>query len=178
MTYCSILGIVGPTHEFTTQFRSALGSLHSRLHTSNFYISMNQSWYHNCNVNYESEEEANIFCQSFHGFNYRPICYERGFYTHSGQLGNQMHSRSDCFVKRIYGQDIDHTNCNNRKCKIWETDLDFQGLYNIVCAGRKKFKQRGVMTIKLTKNCPYLISNVYIKETESVYWPFLHFITM
>ena len=125
----SILGIVGPIHEFKTH----LGLLE---HTSNFYISMNQSWFHNCNVNYESEEEANIFCQSFHGFNYRAICYERGFYSRSGQLGNQMHSRSECFEKNIYGYDIDRTNCNNRKCKIWKSDLDFQGLYDIVCAGK------------------------------------------
>ena len=113
---------------------------------------MNQSWYHNCNVNYEHEEEANIFCQSFHGFNYRPICYESGLYSHSGQLGNQMHSRSDCFELRINGRDIDRTNCNNKKCKIWETDMDFQGLYNIVCAGEKKYTQSCVITIKFTKN--------------------------
>ena len=138
MTNCFILGIAGPTHEFMARF----GFL-SQLRTSNFYISMNQTWYHNCNMNYESEDEANIFCQSFHGFNYRAICYERGLYTHSGQLGNQMHSSSDCFERHNDGWNIDHSNCNNRKCKIWTTNLDFQGLYNIVCAGKQKYETKG-----------------------------------
>ena len=81
----------GPTHTFVG-------------YSSNFYISMNQSYYHNCNVNFEMEKEADIFCKSFYGFNYKPICYQHGYYEHSGQLGNQMHSASNCFHYQNKGQ--------------------------------------------------------------------------
>ena len=100
---------------------------------------MNQSYRHNCNLNYETEVEANMFCQSFYGFNYRAICYERGLYSSSGKLGNQMHRSSLCSEITGYGRAIDYTNCNNRRCRIWTNDWNFDGLYDIVCAGKSKY---------------------------------------
>ena len=117
---------------------------------------MNQTYHHNCIHNYETEEEANMFCQSFYGFNYQAICYERGFYTSSGKLGNQMHRNSDCFEKRGYGREIGNTNCNNRRCKIWKNDWNFDGLYDIVCAGNQKYSSRKVLLSKLNTSLSHI----------------------
>ena len=120
--------IKGPTHTFPDVYKSP---------SANFYISMNQSYHHSCNVNFEPEDEANFFCKSFYGFNHRAICYEHGWYTQSGEMGNQMHSASNCFAKWRYGNDISNTYCNNRRrCKIWRGgNWNFKGLYDIVCSG-------------------------------------------
>ena len=113
----------GPTHTFQG-------------HSSNFYISMNQTFYHNCNFNLDSEKEADIFCQSFYGFNYKSVCYQQGLYEQSGKLGNQMHSANTCFSYHGYGLDISYTNCNNKRCKIWPgLHTNYKGLYDLVCGG-------------------------------------------
>ena len=122
--------IKGLTHTFPDVYKSP---------SANFYISMNQSYHHSCNVNLEPEDEANIFCKSFYGFNHRAICYEHGWYTQSGEMGNQMHSASNCFAKWNYGNYISNTYCNNRRqCKIWRGgNWNFKGLYDIVCSGNR-----------------------------------------
>ena len=103
---------------------------------------MNQSYHHNCNVNFEPVDEANIFCKSFYGFNYRAICYNSGWYKWTGaQLGNQMHSSSECFEKWTLGNHISNTYCNNkRRCRILRGGkTNYKGFYDIVCSGEFSF---------------------------------------
>ena len=114
--FCSSVS-KGPIHSFNGK-------------QANFYISTGQG---GCSVNREQNAtvDAQYFCSSFYGSNYKAVSYEIGSYSESGSLGYQMHKTTGCITS---GQSIDDTDCSGVKCKIWSTNIEHSGLYNIVCS--------------------------------------------
>ena len=97
---------------------------------ANFYISTGQG---GCSVNSKQNAtvDAQYFCSSFYGSNYKVVSYETGSYSESGRLGNQMHKRTGCISS---GSNIDDTDCSGVKCMIWMTNTEHSGLYDIICS--------------------------------------------
>ena len=119
--------IKGPLHTFNG-------------YTANFYISTGQGF---CSVGakHDAKIDADYFCSSFYGKEYKSTSYEEGQYYDSGKLGYQMHKTTDCTDD---GEEIQGTDCSGVKCKIKTTNVkNDKGLFNIVCS-----KFRG-MFIKL-----------------------------
>ena len=97
---------------------------------TNFYISSNQS---SGNANLTPETDANYFCKSIYGFNFKSFCYDIGDYKISGKMGHQVHRNSD--RTSYLGSNITNSNCNGGRCKIWKTDSNNDGIYDIMCQG-------------------------------------------
>ena len=82
----------------------------------------------------DAKIDAQYFCSSFYGKNYKATSYEIGSFGESGKLGYLLHRGKGC---RSSGEDIEGTDCSGFKCKIEETgtirDRE-RGLFNIVCS--------------------------------------------
>ena len=113
---------MGPVHTFNG-------------HAANFYLS---TGYGPCSINAKlpliqaAKVDADYFCSSFYGTTYKSTSYEVGTYTDSGSRGYQMHRNTPRCTSK--GEDIESTNCNGVKCKIWSNSANFKGLYNIICS--------------------------------------------
>lgn len=94
-------------------------------HSSDFYITQ-----HGCSKG-SPKVDADYFCRSFYGCAYTPTSYKVGSYSDSNRTGWQMHKNIGCSGGE--GEEVDETDCDGAKCKIWETTKELQGLYNIVC---------------------------------------------
>ena len=106
------------------QFVSGLGPIHRfNGRESDFYITQSS-----CGIG-SAAADANYFCKSFYGSLFASTGYTSGTYSDSRSLGWQMHNRK-CTSS---GEDIDGTDCNGGKCKIWQRTSNYQGLYDIVC---------------------------------------------
>ena len=110
---------MGPVHTFNGNRQA------------NFYISSSES---SNNPNLTPEIDANYFCKSIYGFNFKSFCHERGNYDMSGKMGEQVH-RGVSSKNAYLGSWIDNSNCNGRACKIWKTSTNYEGLYDILCQG-------------------------------------------
>ena len=93
--------------------------------TANFYISTGQG---TCSINQDAKTDADYFCSSFYGTDSKSTSFEVGTYSDSGSMGYQMHKKTGCTSN---GEDIDGTDCDGVKCKIWSTSYNHNGLYNI-----------------------------------------------
>ena len=116
---------------FSVLYSALKGPIHTfNGKQANFYISTGQG---GCSVNREQNAtvDAQYFCSSFYGRNYKVVSYEIGSYSESGRLGYQMHKRTNCISS---GSNIDDTDCSGVNCMIWTTNTDHSGLYNIVCS--------------------------------------------
>jgi len=109
---------------------------------ANFYISTGSG---SCSVSrfMEPKKDADYFCASFYGSNYHSISYEQGTYSQSGKMGWQMNKNIGCMETgwdgiSDNGDNIPGTNCTTIEtqveCKIWKIEIDFAGLYDIVCS--------------------------------------------
>ena len=111
----------GPLHKFNG-------------YTANFYISTGQGM---CSIERKNDAklDADYFCASFYGAEYKSISYKQGRYEDSGKLGYQMHKATGCADR---GEDIKGTDCSGVMCKIMKTadnSLINNGLFNIECSG-------------------------------------------
>ena len=95
---------------------------------ANFYISTGQG---GCSKTGDAKGDADYFCRSFYGNNFASISHVRGKYAESGKMGWQMHKAQGCTSS---GDDIKNTYCEDGDCKIWKTETDHQGMYNIICS--------------------------------------------
>ena len=107
--------VFGPAHTFNGN-------------TANFYISTGHG---GCSINQNAHSDADYFCSSFYGTEYKSISYQVGRYTDSGSMGYQMHKNTGCTSS---GENIENTDCSGVKCKIWNTSIQHNGLYNIICS--------------------------------------------
>ena len=109
--------IKGPTHTFNGL-------------TANFYISTRQG---TCSIDGKDDAkvDADYFCSSFYGEEYKSISYREGNYDDSGKLGYQMHKGTAC---RSSGESIEGTDCSGVMCKIEKIDNNYKGLFDIQCS--------------------------------------------
>ena len=97
-----------------------------RGHKSEFYITQD-----GCSKG-SAEVDAAYFCKSFYGCEYTPTTsYQEGSYSQTRLMGWQLHKNKGCRAGK--GLDIDGSDCDGYDCKIWKTNEDHQGLYNIRC---------------------------------------------
>ena len=79
----------------------------------------------------DAKIDADYFCSSFYGSEYKSISYKQGQYDDSRKLGYQMHKVIDCTAK---GEDIKGTDCSGVMCKILKSTTNLNGLFDIECS--------------------------------------------
>ena len=94
---------------------------------ANFYISTGQG---TCSKKGSAKGDADYFCKSFYGAGFIAISHVRGKYSESGKMGWQLLNAKKC---NSAADPISDTYCEGGKCRIWRTETDHQGLYDIVC---------------------------------------------
>ena len=128
-SFANLIVTKGPIHTFNG-------------HKVNFYITTGQGWCCNYRKN-NATTDAKFFCSSFYGRSFNAVSYEIGSYKDSGRMGYQLHRTTCCAPgsasRPSGGTDIEKTDCSEGNygvnCKIWSTEINHSGLYNIVCTG-------------------------------------------
>ena len=84
----------------------------------------------------DAKIDAEYFCSSFYGKNYKATSYEIGSFGESGKLSHMMHRGRGCLTGNGSGELIEGTDCSGFKCHIMESgNRDSErGLFNIVCS--------------------------------------------
>ena len=133
-------------HSFSKRFSTLIvtkGPIHTfNGNKVNFYITTGQGWCCTYGKN-NATTDAEFFCSSFYGSNFNVVSYEIGSYKDSGSMGYQLHRPTCCApgsaTRPAGGPDIEKTSCSKTNwrvnCKIWSTEINHSGLYNIICSG-------------------------------------------
>ena len=85
----------------------------------------------------DAKIDAEYFCSSFYGKNYKATSYKIGRFDESGKLSHMMHRGRGCLTGSGSGELIEGTDCSGFKCHIMESGThrdNSKGLFNIVCS--------------------------------------------